>query len=300
MNRLFSFGDCDANLRIYRNGACFKTSYNGYQDDDTCTIYVLADCELEVNSFDTELDYDTLSVNGILYSGSMGPDGVWVAEGEEITFSADDSTTGSFDICGSPSPAPTDNELLLDIENLGIYLIIAGFFLLACIVLYVVHKMSKKHKRKIWQDVEGGQELWQRMQRGEVRRPSEKSIHQPQSVEGTVEVVEFNPQVELVKNGALASNSSSIHSDRRPIFSLNESYSEQPLPDFETESSSNVIENQPGEEIQDISEQAHLDLAPPALAPPDLAPPEWEAPPPYEPVEELEGAVAKRGAVRSF
>jgi hypothetical protein len=80
----------------------FPSNYDNYQQ---CTITVGWRTRLSVTAFSTESSYDPLTVNGMPYSGTSGPDGVWVAAGTTITFTSDGSSTRSgFEICGAPFP----------------------------------------------------------------------------------------------------------------------------------------------------------------------------------------------------
>jgi len=82
---------------------------NKYPVRQSCKIGVLGQGPLDVQAFETEQNYDTLSVNGQDYSGNSGPTGV-TAQGL-ITWTSDDTQAGTgWKICSGsavPTPAPT-------------------------------------------------------------------------------------------------------------------------------------------------------------------------------------------------
>ena len=94
------------------DGACFSSlDYGNYE---TCTFTMGAGGVLNVLSFETESNYDKLTVGGTEYSGTTGPQGVVVSAGEDITWSSDHlSTRAGFEICvGDPcvaSSSPSDD-----------------------------------------------------------------------------------------------------------------------------------------------------------------------------------------------
>ena len=99
-------GDCSV------TGDCFRSpNYpSHYGDSQSCTITVHSGGILSVSAFDTEKNYDKLTVNGVVYSGSSGPSGVSVSAGATITWLSDSSSTSSgFEIClqGMSVPAST-------------------------------------------------------------------------------------------------------------------------------------------------------------------------------------------------
>ena len=89
---------------VAHSGTCFRSSNYpwGYGNNENCTITVNTATTLSVTTFDTESGYDHLTVNGVFYSGTSGPDGVQVAAGATITFTSDDFVTWTgFEICGT-------------------------------------------------------------------------------------------------------------------------------------------------------------------------------------------------------
>merc|ERR1719233_1303767 len=95
----------------YSDGRCFKTTTttSAAYWATSCNWNVLEDVELDVLHFNIEQGWDYFVVNGKRYSGPgiwFGPDGVFVAKGEKMSFDSstkrDNSGTG-FDICGYPS-----------------------------------------------------------------------------------------------------------------------------------------------------------------------------------------------------
>jgi hypothetical protein len=92
---------------------CFRSpNYpSNYSNYESCTITVAASeaVTLSVEAFSVEAapfcGYDSLTVNGNMFCGTSGPDGVQVAAGATIIFTSDDSVTSTgFEICGT-SPA---------------------------------------------------------------------------------------------------------------------------------------------------------------------------------------------------
>jgi hypothetical protein len=94
------------------NGNCFSSL--DYGNNEQCTFTMGEDGALNVISFETESNYDELTVGGIQYDGTNGPQGISVSAGEEITWSSDGGITrAGFEICvGNPcvaSSAPSDD-----------------------------------------------------------------------------------------------------------------------------------------------------------------------------------------------
>jgi len=233
MARLFSLGECTAGVTIYSGGTCFKT-IGDYDNLDTCTIKVLEDCQLVVHSFLTESDHDILSVNGVFYSGAVGPDGVDISHRDEITFTADYSITNhGFDICGLASSSVVDSsnsELrrFVDFAHENLCFVIVVTTLLGCFVLYLCRRISNRHNATIWNELDWEEQMWPRMVRGEIGKAADKSFSprhrvvfmSRQSIEGDKETVE--PGSVMKENGPLAvvRRSLSVLSDVRPIYSF--------------------------------------------------------------------------------
>ncbi|GMH78512.1 hypothetical protein TrST_g6502 [Triparma strigata] len=95
----------------YVSGACFGTgSADGmYSDNEACTFTFSDDVGFAVGRFDTESNYDKLTVNGNQYSGTSGPSAGSVTAGQEITWSSDGGgQRPGFEICtGDPCVAST-------------------------------------------------------------------------------------------------------------------------------------------------------------------------------------------------
>jgi|TARA_B110000091_G_scaffold158284_1_gene168696 hypothetical protein len=87
------------------SGACFQSpNYpSNYEESQTCTIKVLnvGDGEkLYSTAFNTESDYDELTIGVTKYSGTAGPGGVVVSTNDEFSWSSDGVTVRSgFRIC---------------------------------------------------------------------------------------------------------------------------------------------------------------------------------------------------------
>jgi len=149
---LFSPFDCnEVRYTTYDNYRCFKTTSVAYKGA-SCNWKVLKDCELDVLHFNTEQDYDYFVVNGKRYSGAgswLGPDGVFVAKGEIMSFDSGmrrvNSGTG-FDICGYPSNG-TSSASDSASPSEEVYYIIAGLFVLLLCVLICACLFKEKSKR---------------------------------------------------------------------------------------------------------------------------------------------------------
>jgi predicted outer membrane repeat protein len=80
------------------DGNCFSSL--DYDSDEMCTFTMGEDGVLNVISFETESDYDMLTVGESEYSGMNGPQGISVFAGDEITWYSDESETrAGFEIC---------------------------------------------------------------------------------------------------------------------------------------------------------------------------------------------------------
>jgi hypothetical protein len=97
---------------VASDATCFRSpNYpSHYNSNDHCTITVTAHeaVMLSVTAFDISYWNDHLTVAGVRYSGTSGPDGVQVAAGASITFTNDrvdayDTRTG-FEVCGACHP----------------------------------------------------------------------------------------------------------------------------------------------------------------------------------------------------
>jgi len=169
MASLFSLGECTDNIRIYNQGTCFGTNA-GYDNFDTCIIKVLADCELEVHSFYTESVFDVLYVNGVSYSGTDGPNGVFVHNTEEIKFIADYTGTDlGFDICGLVSSSEersqsSESSPFMDCvkENLCFVIIVVTMFV--CGLLYLCRRISNRWETMLLKEREYLDPRWPRVE----------------------------------------------------------------------------------------------------------------------------------------
>ena len=95
---------------VVSDGACFRSpNYpSNYGNNQQCTITVTAHEQvmLSVVAFDLEAEsscaWDYLTVNGVRYCGTSGPDSVPVAPDQTITFYSDEVIPRSgFEICGA-------------------------------------------------------------------------------------------------------------------------------------------------------------------------------------------------------
>ena len=93
------------------SGSCVMSpNYpDDYNRNDDCLIAANANGVLDVQAFDLEFCSDFLTVNGVEYTGTIGPEGVAVQAGQTtMQFTSDDSSQASgFYICLSLPPTPT-------------------------------------------------------------------------------------------------------------------------------------------------------------------------------------------------
>ena len=111
------------------SAACFRSpNYpSNYGDNQQCTITAHEAVTLSVTAFSTESCCDALTVNGVQYCGTSGPDGVQVVADSTIAFSSDSvgNRTG-FEVCGASlfptcfnlerSVAPVDDTELTPLD----------------------------------------------------------------------------------------------------------------------------------------------------------------------------------------
>ena len=93
---------------VVDSGTCFRSpNYpSNYGRYENCRITVTAHepVTLSVVFFSTYTSTHRLTVAGVQYSRTSGPDGVQVAAGATITFTSDSSYTSSgFEVCGASS-----------------------------------------------------------------------------------------------------------------------------------------------------------------------------------------------------
>ena len=98
---------------VAAGATCFRSpNYpSNYSDYESCTITASEAVTLSVAAFSVEAEtscgFDSLTVNGVQYCSTLGPDGVQVAAGATITFTSDDAITSTgFEICGAHSFKP--------------------------------------------------------------------------------------------------------------------------------------------------------------------------------------------------
>jgi len=102
------------------NGQSCITDGNGnYQNSASCVISVFADVVVTAAYFSTENNFDHLNVDGVDYSGLIGPANVQVTAGASITWTSDYSLhSGGWIICADPvgpprPPSPPSHPLPL-------------------------------------------------------------------------------------------------------------------------------------------------------------------------------------------
>ena len=75
-----------------------------YGNDEHCTIMALRPLGITVTEFDTESGHDHLTIGGTQYSGSQGPQGLWIAPGTQLVWTSDASgTKAGFKLCALES-----------------------------------------------------------------------------------------------------------------------------------------------------------------------------------------------------
>jgi len=90
---------CSSN---YPGGTCSATSAaeGSYSSNEACHVAFVGSVVLQVHLFDTESGYDKMTVGGIQYQGTAGPDGV---SASSLSFESDGSVQRSgFKICFAP------------------------------------------------------------------------------------------------------------------------------------------------------------------------------------------------------
>ncbi|GMI32159.1 hypothetical protein TrCOL_g6757 [Triparma columacea] len=90
------------------NGNCFSSL--PYTNSEVCEFTTDVAGVLSVSSFATEANWDKLTVGGVMYDGTDGPDGVSVAAGDTISWFSDSYVSmAGFEICiGAPCTATTN------------------------------------------------------------------------------------------------------------------------------------------------------------------------------------------------
>ena len=81
---------------------CFRSpNYpSNYSNNQDCVFNATRTFGLRVVTFQTEAGFDKLFVNEVEYSGTVGPDGEWIAVGAQLRWSSDESVTAQgFEIC---------------------------------------------------------------------------------------------------------------------------------------------------------------------------------------------------------
>lgn len=89
---------------------------SNYGNNERCTFHVARDVVLTTVEFSTESNFDYLTINGVRYQGTSGPNGVEVGPSSIITWRTDGSVLlGGFTVCAAstnnvaPSPPPAEN-----------------------------------------------------------------------------------------------------------------------------------------------------------------------------------------------
>lgn len=93
---------------VYDGGRCFRT-IDQYNHLETCSIYVVEDCKLDVKRFEIESDWDYLYYNSYTWTGTNGPDNFMeVTSGNAFVFTSDFMMSNpGFDICCFSTNTPS-------------------------------------------------------------------------------------------------------------------------------------------------------------------------------------------------
>jgi hypothetical protein len=98
-------GSNDCFLNTVQSLDCVTDGYGDYTNYASCTIRANIPMTLHVLQFDTESCCDKLTVGGVQYSGSSGPNGVQMTVGQVMTWNSDSSVTEpGFTICANAPP----------------------------------------------------------------------------------------------------------------------------------------------------------------------------------------------------
>ena len=82
---------------------CFTDGAGNYGARESCTIRINVAGTLTATQFDTEPNYDTITIGGTEYNGDTGPLLVAVAAGTSVAWRTDGSVTGDgWTICLTP------------------------------------------------------------------------------------------------------------------------------------------------------------------------------------------------------
>lgn len=88
---------------------CATDGPGEHGDNEDCTIRVPSSGRLTATQFDTERNFDYVTIGGARYEGTAGPDGVAVAAGSTFTWRSDGSVTNAgWTICLGETRRPHD------------------------------------------------------------------------------------------------------------------------------------------------------------------------------------------------
>jgi hypothetical protein len=103
---------------VTANLTCVTDGIGGHGNAESCTITAQSDLLLTSAYFSTESGFDYVTVGGVGYSGTTGPDGIPMVAGSTISWASDGSVTaGGFTLCGTAvqgfvPPSPPSNPPL--------------------------------------------------------------------------------------------------------------------------------------------------------------------------------------------
>ncbi len=90
---------------ITNDGRCVHDGVAGYGDNESCVVSAAVPLTLVSEEFNTEANFDKLTVKGVEYHGAgtqAGPNGISMAAGDTIEWNSDGSVTrDGFKVCGS-------------------------------------------------------------------------------------------------------------------------------------------------------------------------------------------------------
>jgi len=85
--------------------SCVTDGTDDHDNNEDCVVQATQDLYLTATYFQTETNWDYISINTTRYSGTNGPANVMMAAGDQFSWHADYSiTNGGFVLCGSTTP----------------------------------------------------------------------------------------------------------------------------------------------------------------------------------------------------
>ena len=107
------FAIVDGPCNLDRSQQCIARGIgrSGYENDETCVIKALEEFYLNCTFFETETDWDYLSIDGVQFDSVRCPKGRKVNQETDIRWTSDSSVTaGGWEICADDGVGPHDTE----------------------------------------------------------------------------------------------------------------------------------------------------------------------------------------------